>query len=168
MSGGQLRAGMASLHLAQNASDQARDTENLRQLMRFALHTTRDADILDILQIKRQDMPEAIKSLQRAFERITERDRERQNSIVLTSKPTPVSRRSSMKDGKAISSQQRSRTIDSNSSAASFAAAGKGDILDREFLESGIEAFVRMSRGVDTNLPSWTITKFVPVSYFRF
>lgn len=147
------------MHLAQNASDQARDTENLRQLMRLALHTTRDADILDILQIKRQDMPEAIKSLQRALERVTERDRERQSSIALTSKPTPVSRRSSMKDGKAIASQQRSGTIDSSSSAASFAAVGKEDTLDREFLESGIEALVRMSRGVDTNLPSWTITK---------
>jgi len=159
MSEEQLRAGIASLHLAQNASDQARDTENLRQLMRLALHTTRDADILDILQIKRQDMPEAIKSLQRALERVTERDRERQSSTVLTPKPPPVSRRSSMKDGKAISSQQRSGTLDSSSSAASFAAAGKEDTLDREFLESGIEALVRMSRGVDTNLPSWTITK---------
>jgi len=156
MSEEQLRAGIASLHLAQNASDQARDSENLRQLMRLALHTTRDADILDILQIKRQDMPEAIKSLQRALEQVTERDRERQSSIVLTSKPPPMSRRSSMK---AIASQQRSGTIDSSSSAASFAAAGKEDTLDREFLESGIEALVRMSRGVDTNLPSWTITK---------
>ena len=156
MSEEQLRAGIASLHLAQNASDQARDSENLRQLMRLALHTTRDADILDILQIKRQDMPEAIKSLQRALEQVTERDRERQSSIVLTSKPPPMSRRSSMK---AIASQQRSGTIDSSSSAASFAAAGKEDTLDREFLESGIEALVRMSRGVDTNLPSRTITK---------
>jgi len=160
MSEEQLRAGIASLHLAQNASDQARDTENLRQLMRLALHTTRDADILDILQIRRQDMPEAIKSLQRALERVIERDRERQSSIVLTPKPPAVSRRSSsVKDGKAIANQQRSGTLDSSSSAASFAATVKEDTLDREFLESGIEALVRMSRGVDTNLPSWTITK---------
>ena len=161
MSEEQLRAAIASLHLAQNISDQARDTENLRQLMRLALHTTRDADILDILQIKRQDMPEAIKSLQRALERVTERDRERQSSVVVTPKPPPVLRKfSSAKDGKATPSQQRSRTIDSNSSSAtSLASAGKGDTLDREFLESGIEALVRMSRGVDTNLPSWTITK---------
>jgi len=161
MSEEQLRAAIASLHLAQNISDQARDTENLRQLMRLALHTTRDADILDILQIKRQDMPEAIKSLQRALERVTERDRERQSSVVVTPKPPPVLRKfSSAKDGKATSSQQRSGTIDSNSSSAtSLASAGKGDTLDREFLESGIEALVRMSRGVDTNLPSWTITK---------
>jgi abelson tyrosine-protein kinase 1 len=33
------------------------------------------------------------------------------------------------------------------------------DTLDREFIESGIDALRRVSNGPDTSLPSWTITK---------
>ena len=33
------------------------------------------------------------------------------------------------------------------------------DTLDREFIESGIDALRRVSHGPDTSLPSWTITK---------
>jgi abelson tyrosine-protein kinase 1 len=33
------------------------------------------------------------------------------------------------------------------------------DTLDREFIESGIDALRRVSNGPDVSLPSWTITK---------
>lgn len=164
MSAEQLRAAIASLQLAQNASDRAQDTENLRQLMRLALHTTRDADVLDILQIKRQDMPEAIKTLQRALERVIDRECEQGSPAVVASvpKPPPLLKRFSIrKDDKVLPSQQRTGTFDSMSTGSeSVGAAIRGDTLDREFLESGIEALVRMSRGIETNLPSWTITKY--------
>ncbi|KAJ3553830.1 hypothetical protein NP233_g12558 [Leucocoprinus birnbaumii] len=166
MSADQLRAAIASLQLAQNASDRAQDSENLRQLMRLALHTTRDADIMDILQIKRQDMPEAIKTLQRALERVCDRDRDVENPPSVAPTPTPTNkpplykRFSILKDDKAISAQKRVGTFDSTSSGSGSLGAAKGDTLDREFLESGIEALVRMSRGFETNLPSWTITKY--------
>ncbi|KAJ3573275.1 hypothetical protein NP233_g2522 [Leucocoprinus birnbaumii] len=166
MSADQLQAAIASLQLAQNASDRAQDSENLRQLMRLALHTTRDADIMDILQIKRQDMPEAIKTLQRALERVCDRDRDVENPPSVAPAPAPTTkpplykRFSILKDDKARAAQKRAGTFDSTSSGSGSLGAGKGDTLDREFLESGIEALVRMSRGFETNLPSWTITKY--------
>ncbi|KXN85940.1 Dual specificity protein kinase splB [Leucoagaricus sp. SymC.cos] len=158
MSADQLRAAIASLQLVQNTADSGRDTENLQQLMRQALQSTRDADVLDILQIKRQDMPEAIKTLQRALERVIEREREPESPTVGAKAP-PLLKNSTRND-KSVG-QQRYGTLDSTSSSAgSVGTADKKDTLEREFLESGIEALVRMSRGVDTNLPSWTITKY--------
>jgi hypothetical protein len=128
--------------------------------MRLALQTTRDADIIDILQIKRQDMPDAIKTLQRALEKVSERERKPESPVVAF-KAAPLLRKFSLRrDDRTVAGLPRPGTVDSsNSSGASVGAADKADTLDREFMESGIEALVRMSRGVETNLPSWTITK---------
>ena len=57
----------------------------------------------------------------------------------------------------------------SNLTASASASGGNGsasderprDTLDREFIESGIEALRRISNGPDMSLPSWTITKWV-------
>jgi abelson tyrosine-protein kinase 1 len=34
------------------------------------------------------------------------------------------------------------------------------DTLDREFIETGIDALRRLSKGTDLGLPSWTITRY--------
>jgi hypothetical protein len=133
--------------------------------MRSALQTTSDADVLDLLQIKREDMPEAIKTLQRALERTVERRREPPETPAVATKP-PLRRRFTLrKDDGAGTSPQRVQTFDSTSSSSGSAGtADSKDTLEREFLESGIDALLRMSRGVETNLPSWTITKYVDSS----
>ena len=105
-----------SLHSIQNSLDTAMDTADLRQIMRAALQTTSDAEMLEVLEVSRQEMPDAIKTLQRALERVTEGDDEVDSSV-------------------------------------------RRDTLDKEFIESGIDCLRRMSRGIETSLPSWTITK---------
>ena len=73
----QIIPALTSLHTLQNLSDREMDTlANLRQLMRAALQTTSDVEMLEMLQIGHQEMPDAIKTLQRALEHVTERDKE--------------------------------------------------------------------------------------------
>lgn len=159
MSAEQLRSAIVSLQSTQDAVDRMQDTENLRQLMRLALQATNDAEMLEIFQIKRQEMPEAIKTLQRALERVIEREREPPGPVVESRAPPLLRRFSTRKDAKSTD-PQRMQTMDSTSSSSgSIGSVGKQDTLHREFLECGIDALRRMSRGVETNLPSWTITK---------
>ncbi|KAJ8507429.1 hypothetical protein ONZ45_g10193 [Pleurotus djamor] len=56
----------------------------------------------------------------------------------------------------------RSRTVVSIESVESgFEEQPKPkDTLDREFMEGGLDALRRMSKGIDKTLPSWTITEF--------
>lgn len=127
--------------------------------MRLALQTTSDTEMLELLQIKRPEMPEAIKTLQRALERVIEQDREPEPPMA-PNKPVPLLRRFSTRKETSTSGLRRGPTVDSvSSSSGSIGSSTKGDALDKEFLESGIDALRRMSRGVETNLPSWTITK---------
>src|SRR5258707_8404562 len=51
-----------SIHEAQNSVDTALDTSDLRQLMHATLCTGSDAEILEVLQVKRKEMPDAIKA----------------------------------------------------------------------------------------------------------
>ena len=138
------------------------DTADLRQLMRAALQTTSDAHMLEVLGIGHQEMPDAIKTLQRALERVTEREAEG-----MEASPLVVAKQVSLKEAEEPDgSRKRSRTvisIDSTSSIDSTRTQGhssnRKDTLDREFIESGIDALRRMTRGAETSVPSWTITK---------
>ncbi|KAF9523670.1 hypothetical protein CPB83DRAFT_862451 [Crepidotus variabilis] len=160
---------LQSIHAIQNSLDAALDLSELRQLLREALQTSSDADMVEVLQIKRQEMPDAIKSLQRAYERLAERDGD-VDSVggkgVLLGK---VVRRVSVKEVEGNGGLKRSTTIvsiESTGSSSEGDSAGsnteirKRDTLDREFIESGIDALTRMSRGAERSLPSWTITKY--------
>ncbi|KAF8999827.1 kinase-like domain-containing protein, partial [Cyathus striatus] len=111
------------LYSVENSQDNQRDVDDLRQLMRTALRTGSDAEMIS-LQIAREEMPEAIKSLQRALEI----------------------------DAFTSSSIHSPRTKE-NEPAPDL-------LLHREFIESGIDALRRMSKGLETELPSWTITKY--------
>lgn len=143
----------------QNEQDLAHDTEDLRQVMRSALQAGSDAEIIDVLQVSRQEIPEAMKTLQRALEREVEKERDSEQSIiedvdVFSEEAEPLEGLSSSQT--SASSYNKLRT----GSGASSRARASGDTLDREFLESGIDALRRMSEGVKLTLPSWTITKW--------
>lgn len=64
---------VTSLYSLQNSLDTVTDTADLRQLMQAALRRmTSNVDFLEVLQVGHQEMPKAIKTLQRALEPITE------------------------------------------------------------------------------------------------
>ena len=150
---------LTSLHSLQNLSDREMDAADLRQLMRAALQTTNDAEMIEVLQVGHQEMPDAIKTLQRALEHVTEWD---DDGVEASRSKTVVTTVSKEVDGTAVS-RKRSETIHSfdtlSSMSSGYGSARSRDTLDREFIESGIDCLRRMSRGVETSLPSWTITK---------
>lgn len=206
-----IREQLLALVAAQNAQDHVHDLADLRALMREAIATASDAEMIGVLQVKREEMPEALKTLQRALEKEQEREREREASVGAhefePSAEEPVEAFSDSEAGLARRGSQtsalglrgipgfpglkRRRTDASAKSKASQkggttstkaapaadegSARGSGwsgsskstesgrDTLDREFIESGIDALrrVSMSRGQDINLPNWTITRFV-------
>ncbi|KAF9647369.1 hypothetical protein BDM02DRAFT_2705085 [Thelephora ganbajun] len=144
----------------QNEQDFTHDMEDLRQFMQAALQTGSDAEIIDILQVGRHEMPEAIKTLQRALERQVEMERTSETLIedveILSEEAEPL-------DPEGLSSpstSEGSRSKLRSDSVASAKARTSRDTLDREFLESGIDALTRMSKGAELSLPSWTITKW--------
>ena len=135
-----VRKTLHTLRTAQNAQDRVHDAADLRQLMRTALATNDDASMIEVLQIARSEMPEAIKTLQRALERVVEDGQEAEESAVLMRPPSP-------EDG-------------DHPSVESGASRRSADTLDREFIETGIDALRRLSQGTELGLPSWTITRY--------
>ncbi|KIM89615.1 hypothetical protein PILCRDRAFT_812439 [Piloderma croceum F 1598] len=193
----EIRARLHAYRTKENERDAGLDFVDLRQLMRAALQTNNDVQMIEVLQVGREEMPEAIKTLQRALER----EREKENvsggaSFVLNNGATPFTggannkpqqlpmiaegRRGSvpvtgMQETAALErrktiasseSKESGGTVLSLSGSRSGSGSGSGsdgrprDTLDREFIESGIDALRRVSHGPDTSLPSWTITKY--------
>ncbi len=208
----------------------AYDMADLRSLMTMALKAGSDAEMIQVLQVGRENMPEAIKALQRELEMEVERER---NSLPPDMAPSisglsdgglggaggglglslvdadadakpksKVVRRVSITqvpvqplplrmdvdaggdvilddiiegptggngtgDAPFDAQLTRSRTVVSIESERSSDEAPAKDTLDREFMESGIDALRRMSKGVETALPSWTITQFVRLMFSR-
>lgn len=99
----------------QDGQDPAYDMEDLRHVMQAALRSSSDAEIIDLLQVDRHEIPEAVRALQRALEKEVDREQD------------------------AGSSHGEERYVDSARTQVSRVA------LDREFLEAGIDAFRRMS-----------------------
>ncbi|KAK0451188.1 uncharacterized protein EV420DRAFT_1561339 [Desarmillaria tabescens] len=64
---------LKELSAKQNEYDMAMDTADLRALLRNALSAGSDVQMVETLGVSREEMPEAIKTLQRALERIVER-----------------------------------------------------------------------------------------------
>lgn len=129
--------------MRQNVYDAENDVKDLRSLMRTAIQSSSDAELIEVLQVGREEMPEAIKTLQRALERRGLATRQRIGSVAT------VDGHDSADDSE--SSEDRALSIGS-----------ARDILDKEFIESGIDALRRISlssRGKIEQLPSWTITR---------
>ena len=144
----------------QNEQDLAHDTEDMRQVMREALQSGNDAEMIDVLQISRHEMPEAIKTLQRALERQVEKERSTdtiiEEVVILSEEAEPLDPEGLTSPSPAGSIHSKVRT----DTLASARARASTDTLDREFLEGGIDALRRMSKGSEISLPPWTITKW--------
>lgn len=133
----EIRARLRKLHEQQNAKDRARDTDDLRQLLQQALDTNDHTEMVRVLQVGRHEMPEAIKTLLRALEQRIQIDT--RDLQVLPDQPAP--------------SPTRSLT---------WPLEGRRtDLLDREFIEREIRALQQEAKGLQLDLPSWTITKWV-------
>ena len=136
-----------ALRTAQNVEDRAHDAADLRQLMRTALSAKDDVAMFKVLQIAHSEMPEAIKTLERALERVVE-DGQLDVEESATALPSSQVEEAGKANGPSVDP--------SNTSASQFSA----DTLDREFIETGINALRRLSKGTDLGLPSWTITRY--------
>ncbi|KAJ7188007.1 hypothetical protein C8R46DRAFT_1205222 [Mycena filopes] len=149
---------LQNLHTMQNTIDLAHDTADLRTLMRDAVSQSSDAEMIRVLQVGREEMPEALKTLQRALERAGAVTNPPSPSVPFDVSPIPSGDSSTL----APLTIERSITSSSSGSSAMGYSAGVGrDMLDREFMESGIDALRRLSRGGDLpGLPSWTITRY--------
>ena len=144
----------------QNGQDLAHDTEDLRQVMQAALQAGSDVEMIDVLQVSRDEIQEAIKTLQRALERQAEKEQSPETMVedveILSEEAEPL-------DPEGLSSPPTSGAVRKKlrmDSLATARARASRDTLDREFLESGIDALRRMSKASMLSLPSWTITKW--------
>ena len=158
----QILPALTSLHSFQNSLDMAMDTANLREVMRAALQTSSDAEMIEVLEISLHEMPDAIKTLQRTLEQITERDDdavEAPPGEVVVTKVVKVSEKEVKGHGRPLKRSRTMISIDNTNITSSGRSSERKDTLDREFIESGIDCLRRMSRGIETSVPSWTITK---------
>jgi abelson tyrosine-protein kinase 1 len=152
----EIRSNLRTLHAFQNEIDQVKDIADLRQLMRMALGTTSDAEMIDVLQVGRDEMPEAIKTLQRALEKeVRSGSSEGRKASVVGAQTQSGIVEGEDTAGGIRAGLERKGTRASRESGGS--SSGK-DTLDREFIESGIDVLRRMSKGAES-LPSWTITR---------
>ncbi len=174
---------------AQSSADHQCDMDDLRAVMRTALSTASDAEMISVLQVQREEMPEALKTLQRALE--VEREKEGSEDEVSTlvgdegktdegvqtadgldtwkGKPGTTGF-SNLKRRLSLTTQRRkssktTATMATMDRSSGWSGKTEKDTLDREFLESGIDALRRLSTGQDINLPSWTITRQVAVLF---
>ncbi|KAF8211722.1 hypothetical protein K438DRAFT_1807801 [Mycena galopus ATCC 62051] len=140
-----------SIQSTQNTLDFAHDAADLRALLRDALATSSDVEMLKVLQVGRAEMPEALKTMQRALERVGVVPMP-PPSMPLEPAPPAYTPRGAL---------QRSATLSSSDSSDTSGASltMPRDTLDREFIEGGIDALRRMSKGGEL-LPSWTITRY--------
>ena len=129
-----MRNTLYTLRAEQNAQDRAHDMADLHRLMLNALAANDDIAMIEVLQIMRSEIPDAIRTLERALERLFEGGQLDAEEV-----------------GKGNASLDPSNTGVSHNSA---------DPLDREFIVTGIDALRRLSKGTDLGLPSWTITQF--------
>ncbi|KAA1466868.1 hypothetical protein DENSPDRAFT_831772 [Dentipellis sp. KUC8613] len=142
--------------------DRKQDEDRLRRLMREAVQANDDLAMLDLLQISRDEMPEAMRVLQRKLDQDNEQPAGKEK---LTVPGDPGSG--------SPSSPSRSRPQNASTSKPLPNPPGDGqkdkgkwpspdDTLDRQFMQTGVEALRRLSAkaGADVDLPSWTITRY--------
>ena len=161
---------LTSVLALQNERDSQYDMADLRQLMRNALSTSNDVDMIRVLQVSRDEMPEALKTLQRALEKVVEQESLEQPEVataaaaVVPAQGADLSRSSTVLSVQSTSTD-RSRTTTATTTS-SKRSRGSKDTLDREFIESGIESLRRLSVTLSSSatplssLPSWTITRY--------
>jgi abelson tyrosine-protein kinase 1 len=132
-----VRSTLQAVRAEQSAHDRAHDMADLHQLMRTALAARDDVSMIEILQIGRGEIPDAIKTLERALEHIIE-DRQ----VDTTALPSQ----------EAGNDNGPSLKLEPGNTGASHSSV---DPLDREFIVNGIGAMQSLSKGTDR---SWAIT----------
>ncbi|KAJ7268729.1 hypothetical protein B0H12DRAFT_64026 [Mycena haematopus] len=152
---------LQNLHTMQNTIDLAHDSADLRTLMRDAVNQNSDAEMIRVLQVGREEFPEALKTLQRALERVGAINNPPSPSAPFLDVPgAPANGSSSSPAAQSIERSISASSSATSATAASTSAAVGRDMLDREFMESGIDALRRLSKGGEMGLPSWTITRY--------
>ncbi|GJJ14060.1 hypothetical protein Clacol_008317 [Clathrus columnatus] len=150
---------IASIRSAEAAQNTLQDAADLYAAMRIALRSADDAKVLELLQIDRNEIQEAIKTIQRALE-----------DPRLTSGPVRAAIEGSSDSGHTeslISLPDVPASTTSEYMVAPFAPTAvwnpdQDAAFHREFLESGLDALRRLSVPLDNgdSLPHWTITKW--------
>jgi abelson tyrosine-protein kinase 1 len=137
---------LRALHAAEDAHDRTHDDADRRELMSTALAAKDDAAMINVLQIVQSEMPDAIKTLERALKRVVEDGQlDTEESTVV---PPSLQQEARKDNGPSV------EPLNVGVSQCS------PDALDREFIEKGIKALRRLSEGVDRDLPKWTITQY--------
>jgi abelson tyrosine-protein kinase 1 len=198
MSEPQVRSKLAEVMAWQNAHDDIFDLDDLRRMMRHALDTGDDAEMIRLLQVQPEEATEALKALRRAVEDEKAREQQARDQFASAqeSDTAPSSLDASVGSlqgiyhgvsgsvdaaaesvealGASLSRRpSTNESVLSRKSSASHASSSNRtrvsgsshDTLDREFMESGIEALTRLSFQAGTppaarSLPPWTITRF--------
>ncbi|KAA1466867.1 hypothetical protein DENSPDRAFT_812229 [Dentipellis sp. KUC8613] len=126
----------------QNSQDRKQDEDRLRRLMRDAIQAKDDLAVLDLLQISRDEMPEAMWTLRRS---------------VNQDGKGPVS-----KEAQAVPGELSHTPSSSVPTRSRRQLSTQDDNLDRQFMQTGVEALQRLTAQTEKNadLPSWTITRY--------
>jgi hypothetical protein len=115
--------------------------KDLCSLMHAAVNAKNDLEMIEVLQVGKQEMPEAVKTLQRALEKVG--DGTNTGDILGGIVFMETGEGEIQSDGK-----QQSATIltmESRSSSGSGGSMTQKDTLDREFIESSIDALRKYS-----------------------
>jgi abelson tyrosine-protein kinase 1 len=139
-----VRQTLHALRAAQNSQDRARDSADLHQLMRATIDANDDLATYEVFQIPRSEIPEAIKTLERALKHVSkcgQLDAEESTTML----PSPQQEEA----GKGSPSVELGDKSPSQCSP---------DALHRKFIETGIDALRRLSKCTDLSLPNWTVT----------
>lgn len=142
---------IVSYHADRLARNTQLDRLDLAQTIQTALRSNNDANLIEVLQVEKTEMKEAIKTLQRALEepRLT----------VPGSNPTsPVtSRLLPGTDSVPILAPE----ISKEKSTRNLASEGEEELcIHREFIEEEIGALRRISGDADCSLPSVSLNQY--------
>jgi hypothetical protein len=135
---------LQSLQSLQNTSDTLQDMADLRSLMYLALQKNSDVEMMEVLQVGWEEMPEAMRTLQRALERVVEKEIVEVGDIwgdgFIGGEIEPSGfGGDSGRSGMGFS-------VESNGSTGS---GWRMDTLDRDLIVTGLDALKRMSKGTD-------------------
>ncbi|ESK83918.1 TKL/TKL-ccinprotein kinase [Moniliophthora roreri MCA 2997] len=157
-----LRRSINSLLTEQNVSDAVLDAQDLQNLMREALARGSDVEMLSVLGVDREEMPEVIKAMQHVLEGLIECEQDEEEGLEDFWAGNEVRRSKTVLPSTGSSSY--SATASSGFGSGQARSVGRENTLDREFIENGIDALKKLSRTYSTvegdSLPSWTITRY--------